>query len=368
MKAKVLIPLIVSLLLVSGCLQSASVKGTETVTVKDLAGRDVEVPGNVKRVVAAGPGALRIVVYLNASDKVVGVEDFERLREYGRPYILAHPELKEFPSIGPGGPGKLPNLEALLKLKPDVIFMTYVDAKTAQDIQEKTGIPVVVLSYGELATFEDEELFKSLELAGKILGKEKRAQEVINFIKSLQEDLSKRTENASSPSVYVGGVGYKGTHGIESTIAKYPPFVVLHAKNVADELGEGHKFIDKEKLLEWDPEYIFIDEGGLSIILDDYKKNSKFYESLKAVKNKNVYGILPYNYYATNIGTALADAYFIGKVLYPESFKDVDPIDKANEIYEFLVGKPVYEILAEQFGGFGKIDISSGSIEALSSQ
>jgi len=349
--------LIVLLVFISGCLQNQSTG--ETIVVKDLAGREVAVPKNVERIVAAGPGALRIIVYLNVTDMVVGVEDFERQQSTGRPYILAHPELKDLPSIGPGGPGKLPNLEALIELKPDVIFMTYVDAKTAQDIQEKTGIPVVVLNYGELTSFEDEELFKSLELVGKILKKEERAMKVINFIKSVQEDLLKRTENIESPSVYVGGIGYRGAHGIESTKAKYPPFVVLHAKNVVDELGEGHKFIDKEKLLEWDPDYIFIDEGGLKLVLDDYQKNPEFYESLKAVKNGNVYGLLPYNYYATNIGTAMVDAYFIGKMLYPDRFEDVDPIQKANEIYQFLVGRPVYEELAKQFGGFKKIDLSA---------
>ena len=65
----------------------------------------------------------------------------------------------------------------------------------------------------------------------------------------------------------------------------------------------------------------------------------------------------------TNIGTAMADAYFIGKVLYPERFEDVDPVQKANEIYEFLVGKPVYGEMANQFGGFGKIDISTASVK-----
>ncbi|ALV63680.1 Vitamin B12 ABC transporter, B12-binding component BtuF [Thermococcus sp. 2319x1] len=40
----------------------------------------------------------------------------------------------------------------MVNLRPDVIFTTYVDAKTAQDIQEKTGIPVVVLSYGQVTT------------------------------------------------------------------------------------------------------------------------------------------------------------------------------------------------------------------------
>ncbi len=33
----------------------------------------------------------------------------------------------------------------------------------------------------------------------------------------------------------------------------------------------------------------------------------------------------------------------MGKVLYPDRFKDVNPEKKADEIYTFLVGKPVYE-------------------------
>ncbi|CAB49918.1 iron ABC transporter substrate-binding protein [Pyrococcus abyssi] len=356
---------ILALILVAfilGCIgeNPSSSKG---VTIKDMLGRSVEVPKEVHRIVAVGPGCLRIIVYLNASDMVVGVEDFEKRYSFGRPYIIAHPELKELPSIGPGGPGKLPNLEAIMELKPDVIFATYIDERTANDIQEKTGIPVVVLSYGELSNFTDEELFNSLKLAGKILGKEERAEEVISFIKSVEEDLRKRTEGVKEKKVYVGGIGYKGAHGIESTKADYPPFEVVHAYNVASVLGKGHKFIDKEALLKWQPEYIFIDEGGLKLILEDYKKNPDFYESLKAVKEGKVYGLLPYNFYATNIGTAMADAYFIGKVLYPDRFKDVDPVKKADEIYEFLVGKPVYKVLAEQFGGFGRIDLKNGSVK-----
>jgi ABC-type Fe3+-hydroxamate transport system substrate-binding protein len=38
----------------------------------------------------------------------------------------------------------------------------------------------------------------------------------------------------------------------------------------------------------------------------------------------------------------LSLAYFIGKVLYPQRFKDVEPAARADEIYEFLVGRPVF--------------------------
>ncbi len=356
--------LVLMVVSISGCIGNDTIteSGKATITVTDALGRSVEVPAKVSRVVAVGPGALRLVVYLNASDMVVGVEDFEKRYNFGRPYIIAHPELRKLPTVGPGGPGKLPDFEALVELKPDVIFITYVDRKTADEIQSKTGVPVVVLSYGQLTTFEDADLFKSLELAGKILGREKRAEEVINFIKATQEDLMERTADVEPKTVFVGGIGYKGAHGMESTEASYPPFIVVHAKNVADELGSGHQFIDKEKLLEWQPDYIFIDEGGLQLILDDYSKTPDFYASLRAVKEGNVYGILPYNFYTTNIGTALADAYFIGKVLYPEKFSDVDPAKKADEIYTFLLGKPVYDVMKEQFGGFGKIDLSNGTV------
>ncbi|GAB6147485.1 hypothetical protein JCM10135_00260 [Stetteria hydrogenophila] len=332
--------------------------------VVDLAGREVRVPVRVERVVAVGPGALRLIVYLNASDKVVGIEECEkRWGPVGRPYIMAHPELLDLPVIGPGGPGvRLPDLEAVVKVKPDVIFMTYVDAKTADDIQAKTGIPVVVLSYGKHATFSSEPLFKSLMLAGEILGKEERARQVVEFIKSTLEDLEKRTEGAVSPTVYVGGVGYKGMHGIESTEAKWPPFVAVHARSPVDELGTGHLFVDKEQILEWDPDVIFIDEGGLKLVMDDYEENPDFYNSLTAFREGRVYTVLPFNFYATNIGTALADAYFVGKVLYPDRFSDVDPVEKADEIYTFLVGKPVYREMAEKYGGFGRLVIVNGTL------
>jgi len=52
----------------------------------------------------------------------------------------------------------------------------------------------------------------------------------------------------------------------------------------------------------------------------------------------------------------IADAYYIGKVLYPEQFSDVDPEKKADEIFTMFVGKPVYTDLKGPLGGFRKID------------
>ncbi|ACV24232.1 iron ABC transporter substrate-binding protein [Methanocaldococcus fervens] len=351
-----------------GCMEQntkiTASENIEKIKVVDLYGREVEVPKEVNRIVCCGPGCLRLITYLNATDKVVGVEDAEKKwTPWTRPYRIAHPELAELPSIGQGGPSPKPNAEAIIQVNPDVIFVTYMSKENVEALQQKIGIPVVVLSYGQLATFNNEDLFKSLELAGKILGKEERAKEVIKFIKDCQNDLNERTKDIpddKKPKVYVGGIGFKGTHGIESTQCNYPPFVAVNAKNVVDELNKSsHVFITKEQLLKWNPDVIFIDEGGLNLVIEDYKKNPEFYNSLKAFKNGNVYALLPYNFYTTNIGTALADAYYIGKVLYPEQFKDINPEEKADEIYTFLVGKPVYKEMKEKLGGFKKLEFSN---------
>ena len=47
----------------------------------------------------------------------------------------------------------------------------------------------------------------------------------------------------------------------------------------------------------------------------------------------------------------LANAYYVGKLLYPDQFTDIDPKQKADDIYQFLVGKPVFGPLNEAFGG-----------------
>jgi iron complex transport system substrate-binding protein len=364
----IVIALMMSLVVAfSGCIGSSD-SGTqqvaENVEIIDMVGRTVEVPANVEKIVCSGPGCLRLISYINATEKLVGIESFENTNLVGRPYRLAHPEFSELTVIGNGGPQDInvgPDPEKVLNVMPEVIFITYMDADNADELQEKTGIPVVVLSYGALGNFKNDAIFNSLTLCGEILGKEERAEEVISFISGIQDDLDKRTADipdTKKPTVYVGAIGNKGIHGIDSTEGSYPPFESLNTENIAKTASNEHIFISKEQLIEWNPEFIFIDEGGISIVYEDYEKNPDYYNSLDAFKNGNVYGILPFNYYTTNIDTAMADSYYIGTILYPEEFSDIDPEAKADEIYEFLVGEAVYDKMAENFEGYTKLNLN----------
>ena len=73
---------------------------------------------------------------------------------------------------------------------------------------------------------------------------------------------------------------------------------------------------------------------------------------IEAFKEGRIYGLLPFNYYWTNISTALSDAYYIGKVLYPDRFGDVDPVKKADEIFEAFLGEPLYGKFLGKYPGF----------------
>lgn len=88
-------------------------------------------------------------------------------------------------------------------------------------------------------------------------------------------------------------------------------------------------------------------EGGALVEL----KNDPPYKELTAVKNDMVYTVNPHTSMNVNHETTLANAYFIGKIFYPEQFEDIDPEKKADEIYSFVVGEPVFELLKENVDG-----------------
>jgi len=352
---------------------AGNVSVADGMTVTDSSGRKVLVPRNPQHVICSGAGCLRYLTYLQCSDRIVAVDSSEvESRWYeSRPYQLANPQYRKKPVFGEFRGKDNPELIAMLNPQPRVIFKTFADTGyDADDLYRRTGIPVVTLAYGDL-TRHRKEMFDSLKLIGRIMGKEQRASDVVGFFEKAIQDLNERTAAVPEdkrPSCYVGGVAYKGAQGIKSTQPNYPPFRFTNTPN-AVALEENTMFknsvavISPEELISWNPDYIFID---LSTLHADAKNNALYqlknkpeYRDLKAVENDALYGLFPYNFYATNYGSVLANAYYAGKLLYPEQFTDITVKEKANEIFEFLIGKPVFDELTRPFQSmaFNKIDL-----------
>ncbi|MDD2378950.1 MULTISPECIES: iron ABC transporter substrate-binding protein [Aminobacterium] len=333
----------------------ASEKIGASMAITDGIGQQVEVSAPIEHVICSGSGCLRLLTYLKGQHLVVAVEDNEKRKDFGpRPYALANPHFKGMPLMGEFRGNANPELILGLNPLPQVIFKTYPnDGIPAHVLNEKTGIPVIGLNYGNLAHLR-EDLYASLRIMGKVIDREERAEAIVNFFEKSIADLKSRVQDvpeAEQRTCYVGGVASRGAHGFRSTELAYPPFIFTKARHVATadhDAGAKNTHVDvaREKLLEWDPEVIFIDlatlnAGGQASALSELK-NDPIYQELQAVKSGEVYGVLPYNWYTQNFGSILADAYFVGKVLYPERFQDIDPSQKADEIYTFLVGKGVF--------------------------
>ena len=331
--------------------------------VIDAMGRTISVPDKVEKVICSGPGCLRLLTYLQAQDRIVGVDDMETRRQQfdARPYALVNPEFKKYPEFGSFRGHDNPEQILVLEPQPQVIFKTYATmGHDPIELSEKTGIPVIVLNYGDLGD-NRKQLFQAIRIMGQVLGQDKRAEEVVSFFESAIQDLHNRTKDIPEdkrPSCYVGGIASKGPHGYQSTEPGYPPLAFIHANNVAYSTGlKGkalmHSNVAKEKIVEWDPEILFLDlstlqmgdqAGGLYEL-----KTDPAYAALTAVQTGKVYGVLPYNWYSRNYGSILANAYYMGKLIYPARFEDVEPQAKADEIWSFLIGKGVFQVMNNKF-------------------
>ncbi|MDZ7859780.1 MAG: iron ABC transporter substrate-binding protein [Candidatus Krumholzibacteriota bacterium] len=361
MKRKLIIIALVGLLITVVILSSRFLNletenDGKTQTITDLLGRKVDVPVKVDRVVGVASGAVRMLTYLNATDMIVGVEDVETKKAI-TPYQFARPDLKDLPVIGPKHGG---DAELIMVQQPDVIFHSCSQLEpatggTMDDLQAKTGIPVVAIDLGDLgerrAVFEH-----TLRLMGNVLGKSDKAEKVISYIDGILTDLDARTSNIpedEKPSAYVGGVALRGAREILSTRVDFPPFEYTNVNNVASSAGTGHMFIDKEQLLAWDPDILFIDAMSYYLVVESIN-NDKAYSLLSAVVEDHIYIVMPYNSYNTNFATMLANCYFVGSVVHPERFADVEPTAKADEIYASMVGSPVYAQMEKEYHGFCK--------------
>ena len=346
---------------------AAESDSTATRVVVDSFGREVEIPGEVKTIVCTGSGALRMICYLQCTDKLIGVEDTDKeyetstLRDYAHVY---YETFRDLPSIGKGGgTSNTAYVEELITLQPDVILSGYTQ-EALEDLQSATGIPCVSIR-AQSINFIDESFYTAMRVAADVLGAQDRCEEVLSYIDACKADLTDRTADIpeeEKPTCYTGAVTFSGAHGFTGTYSNFGPFMAIGARNVADEAGEtGYFDADPEKIVAWDPDLIFLDPGNMDLVNDEYASNPGYYDALRAVQEGNLYSCISFNNYSTNVGYAIADAYYAGIVMFPEQFADVDIAAKTDEILEFLLGEAYYDEMVADGLSFGVMELGHAS-------
>ncbi|GIK79097.1 MAG: iron ABC transporter substrate-binding protein [Alphaproteobacteria bacterium] len=236
-------------LLAVSALETASAR-----IVVDSAGRRIEIPDRIERIVAAGPPA-SVLVYVLAPEKLVG---WNRKPSPAEAAFLA-PAAARLPEIGRiTGRGGTANLEVILAAKPDLIVdfasiaNTYVSL--ADRVQEQTGIPYILID----GRFDN--TVAAIRMFGDIAGVRERAEQIAAYAENVLREAAHAAQAVppdKRPRVYLArrpnGLETGGRGSINTEIIERAGGI-----NVADAaLGEGGLYdASLEQLLAWNPDTI----------------------------------------------------------------------------------------------------------------
>lgn len=347
--------LISFLILTYSCQQMVSTQRRERIFT-DVHDRKIAIADTIKRVIALGESTMRLLSYVDATTLICGIEDVE-MRGVAFTHIFANPEIRQKPVIGPMSVG---DAELILLQHPDVIVTSNLGEADANELQQKLSIPVVVIGYGDMG-HKREELYQGISMMGQLLHRESKADSLIGYIKGEINELQRRTAHSTSTPAYLGGISYKGRHDILSTDPYYAPFEMIGLPNTARQIDSvriptlGNTTIDMETLIQWNPQVMFIDQGGYRLVKNNFESFSALSKLLDCYKNKQIYLVWPYYMYHSNFEIMLINAWQIGKVMYPNEFSDIDIRMKTDEILTRFVGKSVTEDLINQWGWFRNV-------------
>ena len=326
-----------------------------------------EITDAVGRKVTVDLPAKRVVINFNFEEftAVAGTEGWRRVVgmsrtpwEAWRPPIFERykaviPNLADMPDVGLIEDGSF-SAEKVLALKPDVFFVAewmYAALGTDKARLEAAGIPIVVIDYN--AQILDRHL-ASTRAFGRIMGVERRAEELSAFYEGKYRDILARVARATSgtrPRAYVEtGQEGAGTIGRSYATTMWGKLLTdMGAENIAvGKLPGASGQLNPEAVIAADPDAIFIigsswknkpkavktgyelNEAETRATLAPYATRAGWAE-LKAVRNGNVNAI------EHGLSRSLFDFVameFIGKRLYPAEFRDVDPHASFREYHE----------------------------------
>ena len=308
----------------------------KTLTLVDQADRTVTVPRPIERVVSTFPSLTRVIVELGGVDKLVGVSDYMTMDTYAANLLelRAYPELKELPGVG----STEPNLEQIVFLKPDVVFSS-TSPDQANVIQMNTGIPTVGLSTSY--PYEGKGgAFEGYRLAGRVIGKEERAEELISFVNEefdkIRDVVSEIPDSERVRVYYMGWGKITRPH-----MTEYGPIEIAGGINVAAGSGYGWNVeTTKEQVIKWNPDIILIHSTGKShfggTLVEDILSDPDL-QSINAVKDGKVY-YSKGGYIGRNPATGVTEVPYMAKLFYPKKFEDLDVEMEGNRILEKFYG------------------------------
>ena len=321
-----------------------------SLTFTDSCGTEFTLDKPLERIIVLNRQTAEAIKILGADDLVIATGD---TTVDNNPY-LGYNDLPDM-----GKTGEL-NIEAILELNPDAVFVHTNRAAEIEQQLEPAGIKVIRIDNYQPERFDEEML-----LLGKILGKEERANEFLDYVHAVEELVSERIATLAEedkPTVMALSVGFINSNG------GYRIFPCYSTDGTMG-VGEGYStilaggrdaspdirydpaesgttvLVDEEYALSCNPDVITLhgtwlggynctDEADFQNVIDNIYAISSI-SQMKAGENKQVYV-----FHTDFLGAAKRHIGVLQlcKYLHPDLFEDIDTEAYAKEYFEKWLG------------------------------
>jgi iron complex transport system substrate-binding protein len=217
---------------------------------------------------------------LQAENQIIGISSGVYNKSTFAQYAVLDERIKNKTLPAPGN-WDFVNIESIVALQPDLVIIWASQTESIESI-EKHGIPV----YGVLLKSVND-IYKEIHDFGIMTGKSQRADSLISYSRNEISQLRstiKIAEIEKKNIYFMWTQGLLETAGTTSTVNELIEFA--GAKNSC-RTSKEHVVINKERLLDWNPDIIVMWYDPLKSP-DDIVKLSEI-QHIKAIKYKQVY-------------------------------------------------------------------------------
>ena len=312
--------------------------------VTDDLGRRVDLPDEIHRVVTTNilPFASVTTVFLGGADKLVGIHPVSMSAAKTGLLSEIYPEILKADTSFIKGASL--NVEALMALKPDVVFVNAGDKHQIEQI-ENAGLAAVAVStskwdYNVLTTYDH-----WLDLLGRVFPQHAKTDEAAAYSREIAERIAQRTRQLTEAEkkkvlfvfqydakrLVTSGRHFFGQYWCDA----------VNAVNAAQSVQADNQNaqISMEQVYKWNPDVVLVTNFTPVVPADLYAGKYNDWQPVKAVQQKQVYK-LPlgiYRSYTPSADTPMT-LLWMAKTIYPERFADVDLKKEVKTYYQKLYG------------------------------
>ena len=316
----------------TSCRQQAQqpVNPAEFLKVTDFRGKEIILMKPAERIVCLIESALSGIYMLNAGSRVVGVPSAV-YDESVAGYYADLDERIRLRTINVPGNWDFVSIESVVALQPDLVIIWSSQAEAIESI-ENHGIPVYAVF---LKSFSD--VFKEIKDIGLLTGNSHRADSLLNYTRNETDKLSaviKEYDPVKKEIYFVWSKGLLETAGTSSTVNEL--IELAGAVNSCTSDLE-HVVINKENLLEWNPDAIVMWNNDLTDPVDIMNLSELQY--INAVRHKQVYelpSVFMCDLWTLKFPFAVK---LLTKWIYPDVFSNMNMEEEQKEMLLELYGK-----------------------------